>query len=36
MVKPLIDDILNNFVDKDKGIIYENIGADDNKFYDCY
>lgn len=26
MVGPLIDDIMNHFVDKEKGIILENIG----------
>lgn len=36
MVKPLIEDIMNNFVCKDKGIILENINGEDNTFSDCY
>ena len=35
MVKPLISDILENFVDQEKGIIVENITID-NQFDDSF
>ena len=35
MVPPLIEDIMNNFIHKDEGIILENIG-ENGGFCDCY
>lgn len=35
MVPPLIEDIMTNFLDKDHGIILENIG-ESGKFVDCH
>lgn len=35
MVPPLIEDILGNFVDQDKGIIRENVGQN-GEFLDCF
>jgi N-acylglucosamine 2-epimerase len=35
MVGPLIEDIMNNFIDKEKGIILENVG-ENGEFCDCH